>query len=49
MEPPCSALPLTALNTSSMHWTPQRIKALSKTAALWEKVVRNMAGTVRII
>ena len=49
MEPPLSALPLTALEKSSRHWTPQRLNALNNTGAWWSKVVRNMAGTVRMM
>jgi hypothetical protein len=49
MEPPLSALPLMVLEKSSRHCTPQRINVLNKSAAFWEKIVRNMAGTVRMM
>src|SRR6266542_1888526 len=49
MEPPLSAFPLTVLEKSSRQCAPQRINALNTTAALWEKVVRNIAGTVRMM
>ncbi len=49
MEPPLSALPLTVLEKSSRHGAPQRMNALNMTAACWEKVVRTIAGTVRML
>ena len=49
MEPPLSAFPLTVLEKSSRHGAPQRINALNTTAALWEKVGRNIAGTVSMM
>jgi hypothetical protein len=49
LEPPLSPLPLTVLEQSSRHYPPQRMHALKKTAAFWEQVVRNMAGTVRMM
>src|SRR5712692_3424426 len=49
MEPPLSAFPLTVLEKSSRHCAPQRMSALNTTAAFWYKVVRNIAGTVRMI
>jgi hypothetical protein len=44
-----SAFPLTVLEKSSRHGAPQRIHALNTTAAFWEKGVRHMAGTVRMM
>ena len=49
MEPPLRAFPLTVLEPSSRHGAPQRINALNTTAALWEKVGRNIAGTVSMM
>jgi hypothetical protein len=49
MDPPLSAWPLTSLKKSSRHGTPHRLNVLNKTAALWQKVVRNMAGTVKMM
>jgi len=48
MAPPLRALPLTARAQASRPGTPQRRNARHTTAALGSKVVRHLAGTVRL-